>query len=76
MLTRSEGKTTFTKFTNTSVQGRTGRGDTFAGAYLARRLDHSAEDSLKFAAALTSIKIESPGPFNGSIEDVIRRMGK
>ena len=51
-----------------------GRGDTFFGAYLARRLDHSVEDSLRFAAALTSIKMESTGPFSGSLEDVIERM--
>lgn len=74
-LVRSKGKTTFTKFTNRSIQGRTGRGDTFSGAYLARRLNHSAEDSLRFAAALTSIKMESAGPFRGSLEDVIKRMG-
>ncbi|HBA54708.1 carbohydrate kinase family protein [Syntrophorhabdus aromaticivorans] len=74
-LARNKGKTTFTRFTNRSTQGRTGRGDTFSGAYLARRLDHSVEESLKFAAALTSIKMESVGPFRGSLEDVIKRMG-
>jgi sugar/nucleoside kinase (ribokinase family) len=74
VLARSMGKTTFAKFTNRSIRGRTGRGDTFSGAYLARRLDHSVEDSLRFAAALTSIKMESTGPFTGSIEDVIERM--
>jgi len=74
VLAQSKGKTTFAKFTNRSIRGRTGRGDTFSGAYLARRLDHSVEDSLKFAAALTSIKMESPGPFIGSIGDVIERM--
>jgi sugar/nucleoside kinase (ribokinase family) len=73
-LVRSKGKTTFTKFTNRSIQGRTGRGDTFSGAYLARRLDHSVGDSLTFAAALTSIKMESVGPFAGSPDDVIERM--
>ncbi len=74
VLARSKGKTTFTKFTNRGTQGRMGRGDTLMGSYLARRLDHSVEDSLRFAAALTSIKMESPGPFIGSIEDVIERM--
>jgi sugar/nucleoside kinase (ribokinase family) len=75
VLARRKGKTTFARFTNRSIQGRTGRGDTFSGAYLARRLDHSVEDSLRFAAALTSIKMESTGPFTGSLEDVIERMG-
>jgi sugar/nucleoside kinase (ribokinase family) len=71
---RSEGKTTFVKFTNRSTRGRMGRGDTFMGSYLARRLDHSVEDSLRFAAALTSIKMESTGPFRGSLDDVLERM--
>ncbi len=74
VLARSKGKTTFTKFTNSSTRGRMGRGDTVMGSYLARRLDHSVEDSLRFAVALTSIKMESPGPFRGSVDDVIERM--
>lgn len=74
VLARREGKTTITKFTNKSVQGRMGRGDTVMAAYLAQRLDHSVEDSLRFAAALTSIKLEHPGPFRGSIQDVVERM--
>ena len=74
VLVRSKGKSTFAKFTNKNTQGRMGRGDTVMGSYLARRLDHSVEDALRFAAALTSIKMESTGPFTGSIEDVIERM--
>lgn len=70
----SEGKTIFSKFTNRNTKGRTGRGDTFSGAYLAYRLDHSVEDSLEFAAALTSIKMESLGPFMGSLQDVVDRI--
>jgi len=75
-LARNKGKTTFVKFTNRSTQGRMGRGDTAMGSYLARRLDHSVEDSLRFAAALTSIKLESAGPFRGSLDDVIERMDR
>lgn len=71
----SEGKTRFAKFTNKNMKGRTGRGDTFSGAYLAYRLDHSVEDALEFATALTSIKMESLGPFTGSLEDIFERMG-
>jgi sugar/nucleoside kinase (ribokinase family) len=73
-LARNKGKTAFVKFTNRSTRGRMGRGDTVMGSYLARRLDHSVEDSLRFAVALTSIKMESPGPFRGSVDDVIERM--
>ncbi|OPY81639.1 MAG: pfkB family carbohydrate kinase [Syntrophorhabdus sp. PtaU1.Bin153] len=74
VLARSKGETTFAEFTNRSTRGRMGRGDTVMGSYLARRLDHSVEDSLRFAAALTSIKMESVGPFTGLPEDVIQRM--
>jgi sugar/nucleoside kinase (ribokinase family) len=73
-LARSKGKTTFVKFTHRSTRGRMGRGDTVMGSYLARRLDHSVEESLRFAAALASIKMESVGPFMGSLDDVIERM--
>lgn len=74
VLGHSKGRSTFAKFTNRSTKGRTGRGDTFSGAYLARRLDHGVENSLRFAAALTSIKMESTGPFRGSLDEVIERM--
>jgi len=75
VLARREGITSFAKFTNRSTQGRMGRGDTVIGSYIARRLDHSVEDSLRFAAALASIKMESIGPFKGSLDDVVEKMG-
>lgn len=74
VLARSMDKEYFESFSNRSSVGRTGRGDTTFGAYLARRLDFSIKDSLKFAAALASIKMETPGPFNGTYEDVLQRM--
>jgi sugar/nucleoside kinase (ribokinase family) len=73
-LARCEGKTYFEAFTNRNAQGRTGRGDTTTGAYLARRIDHPVHESLRFAVALASIKMETPGPFRGSLEDVLARM--
>lgn len=75
VLARSDGKNYFEKFSNKSSAGRTGRGDTTFGAYLARRLDRPVDESLKFAASLASIKMETPGPFRGTLEDVIKRMG-
>ncbi len=74
VLARSKGKNVFAKFTNRSTRGRMGRGDTVIGSYLSRRLDHSFEDSLHFAAALASIKMESTGHFKGSLDEVIERM--
>ncbi len=74
VLARVDGKTYYEKFSNKSNIGRTGRGDTTFAAYLSWRLDHSAAESLKFAAALVSIKMETPGPFHGTLEDVAKRL--
>jgi sugar/nucleoside kinase (ribokinase family) len=74
VLARVNGKTYYEKFSNQSVVGRTGRGDTTFAGYLARRLDHDVTESLKFAAALVSIKMETPGPFSGTLAEVLARM--
>ena len=44
--------------------GRTGRGDTAFISYLGSRITKSPEESLRFSAALTSLKMESMGPFS------------
>ena len=54
------------------IKGRTGRGDTCFAAYLGRRLTSSPEEACRFAAAVTSLKMEKPGPFRGSLRDVER----
>ncbi len=74
VLARVNGRTYYEKFSNHSTAGRTGRGDTTFAAYLARRGDHDVAESLKFAAALVSIKMETPGPFQGTLADVLTRM--
>jgi len=74
VLARVGGQTLFERFTNRSVVGRTGRGDTTFAGYMAWRLQHGPAESLKFAAALVSIKMERPGPFAGTLDDVLQRM--
>jgi sugar/nucleoside kinase (ribokinase family) len=74
VLARCGGKSHFEKFTNRSSVGRTGRGDTTFAAYLSWRQGHGVEESLRFASALVSIKMEAPGPFAGSLADVLARM--
>jgi len=61
-------------FNSENLSGRTGRGDTCFISYMAWRLHHDIEESVRFAAALTSIKMERPGPFSGTIDDVLARM--
>jgi sugar/nucleoside kinase (ribokinase family) len=74
VLARVSGKTLYERFSNKSTVGRTGRGDTAFAAYLSYRLEHDPAESLKFAAALVSIKMETPGPFMGTLGDVARRL--
>lgn len=74
VLARVNGKTCYEKFSNRSIVGRTGRGDTTFAAYLSHRMDHEVEESLRFAAALVSIKMEKAGPFDGTLIDVYMRM--
>jgi len=61
-------------FNPANLSGRTGRGDTTFAAYLARRLTADPGEAVRYAAALCSIKMETPGPFGGSMSDVFRRM--
>jgi sugar/nucleoside kinase (ribokinase family) len=70
----SSRKSWMEKFSNASDVGRTGRGDTTFAAYLAYRLDHGIPASLQFAAALVSIKMEAPGPFQGTLDVVLARI--
>ena len=74
VLARAGGENYYEKFSNNSVIGRTGRGDTTFAAYLSWRLEHDVPESLKFAAALVSIKMETYGPFQGTLEDVYARI--
>jgi len=56
-------KLSFFPWKYTQIRGRTGRGDTAFIAYISSRITKNPVESLRFAAALTSLKMESPGPF-------------
>jgi sugar/nucleoside kinase (ribokinase family) len=53
-----------------NLSGRSGRGDTCFSAYITERLTKDISEALLTAAALVSLKMEKPGPFNGSRADV------
>jgi sugar/nucleoside kinase (ribokinase family) len=55
-----------------NLTGRSGRGDTCFSAYITERLRADIPEALLTAAALVSLKMENPGPFTGSREDVAR----
>jgi sugar/nucleoside kinase (ribokinase family) len=50
--------------------GRSGRGDTCIAAYIARRLTASPAEASRWAAAVTSLKMEAEGPFQREIAEV------
>lgn len=54
-----------------NLSGRTGRGDTTFGAYLAMRMTGAGmEEALRYATACVSLKMETPGVFTGTRADV------
>jgi len=54
-----------------NLSGRTGRGDTTFACYLGERLRAGIPEALKSAAALVSLKMETPGPFLGTRDDML-----
>lgn len=59
-----------------NLSGRTGRGDTCFSAYITERADKEIEEALLFSVALVSFKMEKPGSFKGTrdeVEDYIRK---
>lgn len=54
-----------------NLSGRTGRGDTCFAGYITERLHEDIPTALLRAAALVSLKMETPGPFMGTRADVM-----
>ncbi|MHA1241355.1 MAG: PfkB family carbohydrate kinase [Promethearchaeota archaeon] len=70
----SRDESYFFPWKNKGSVGRTGRGDTAFISYLGSRITKSPEDSLRYSAALTSLKMESMEPFSlplSAVEELI-----
>lgn len=81
VLTQSSGVTVFvdgkvytSPFTPRSLAGRTGRGDTCFMSYLGKRLSAPPDVACRFAAAVTTLKQEKPGPWRGTPAEVEQLM--
>jgi sugar/nucleoside kinase (ribokinase family) len=70
VLVHVDGKFHHYDFHSISQAGRSGRGDTCVGTYVTKRLTLPPSQAGKWAAAVTSMKVERPGPFNRSIAEV------
>lgn len=53
-----------------NLSGRTGRGDTTFAAYINERLTNNIEQSLLYATATVSLKMETPGPLKETRADI------
>lgn len=71
LLVFAEGEIHQAPFHAKSLVGRSGRGDTCVGSYVARRLTSPPAEATVWAAAVASLKMEQEGPFSGSIDDVV-----
>lgn len=70
----AEGRFHEAPFLPKKVLGRSGRGDTCLAAYLSRRITHDFAAATLWAAALTTLKLETAGPFSGTAADVERTL--
>lgn len=70
VLIHAKGKDHHFKFHSQSMAGRSGRGDTCVGSYVAKRLSLPPREAGKWAAAVTSLKVERLGVFDRSINEV------
>jgi sugar/nucleoside kinase (ribokinase family) len=57
-------------FHSRALDGRSGRGDTCLGAYMAMRKYHPPFQAAIWATAVTSLKMENLGPFDKTLDDV------
>lgn len=76
LLVYAEGQFHEAGFFPRELVGRSGRGDTTIGAYVAKRLSAPPAEAAIWAAAVASLKMEAEGPFHreiGEVEELIRR---
>jgi sugar/nucleoside kinase (ribokinase family) len=70
VLIHANGQDFNYKFYPGSIVGRSGRGDTCIGTYVARRLSVNPQEAGRWAAAVTSMKLEKLGPFDRTLPEV------
>lgn len=70
VMIHADGKDYHFEFHSESMDGRSGRGDTCLGTYVVKRLALQPWEAGKWAAAVTSMKVERLGPFNRPVPEV------
>lgn len=59
-----------------NLSGRTGRGDTTFAGYVTERRRAGVAEALRYCTALVSLKMETPGPFQGIRQDMLDYIAK
>ncbi len=70
LLIHADGNNYEMGFYPAQLDGRSGRGDTCVGSYVAMRLSKPPLEAGIWAAAVTSLKMEKLGPFDRPLNDV------
>lgn len=70
LLLYADGEFLEMSFYPARLVGRSGRGDTCLGTYIAQRLSMRPREAGIWAAAVTSLKMENVGPFDRSVSEV------
>lgn len=70
VLIHADGEFHHFEFHSESLNGRSGRGDTCIGTYVVKRLNLSPREAGKWAAAVTSLKVERLGVFDRPLSEV------
>ena len=70
LIAASESGVSSAPLRNRKLSGRTGRGDTCFSSYVTERLHREPAEAIRFAAAVTSMKLENRGPFRNSRREV------
>lgn len=70
LLVLAEGKFHELGFHPENLSGRSGRGDTCIGSYVAMRLKKPPLEAATWAAAVTSLKMEKMGPFDRPLAQI------
>lgn len=71
LLVLAEGEIYEAEFYPENLVGRSGRGDTCLGSYVAQRLRMPPAEATVWAAAVTSLKMEAEGPFRRDMDEII-----
>ena len=72
----ADGEFLEAEFHAESMLGRSGRGDTCVGSYVAARLEHPPEEALRWSVATTSLKVAVPGPIRRPLSDIVDLLEK